>query len=133
MNLGSVFNGAARGFLLTGNPIGAGVGAIAGAIGGASAGGIGGSSPTGDPNSALSGLGNVALSAGQASYLALNEKLQLQQLAFQYAEQQQADSFDNVTSEKSEIMRESNELRNVAMEQRKADNEITKEFIKSIV
>jgi len=30
-------------------------------------------------------------------------------------------------------MRESNELRNVAMEQRKADNEITKEFIKSIV
>lgn len=125
MNLGSVFTGAAKGFLLTGNPIGAGVGAIAGAIGGASA--------PGDPNSALSGLGNVALSAGQASYLALNEKLQLQQLTFQYAEQQQADSFDNVTSEKSEIMRESNELRNVAMEQRKADNEITKEFIKSIV
>jgi hypothetical protein len=109
---------------MTGNPIGAGVGAIAGAIGGSGAGAT---------STALSGLGNSALSAGENAYLAANEQLQLQQLAFQYSEQQQADSFDNVTSEKSEIMRESNELRNVAMEQRKADNEITKEFIKSIV
>ena len=29
-------------------------------------------------------------------------------------------------------MRESNHLRSLAMEQRKADNEVTKEFIKSI-
>jgi hypothetical protein len=125
VNLGSVLTGAVQGFLMTGNPIGAGVGAVAGALGGPNA--------VGGTNSALSGAGNIALSAGQAGYLAANEQLQLQQLAFQYAEQQQADSFDNVTSEKSEIMRESNELRNVAMEQRKADNEITKEFIKSIV
>jgi hypothetical protein len=34
--------------------------------------------------------------------------------------------------EKSEIMRESNTLRDVAMEQRKADLSITKEFIRSI-
>jgi hypothetical protein len=122
MNLGSVIAGAAQGFLMSGNPIGAGVGAVVGAVGG--------SAGTGN---VLSGLGNVALSADQQSFLAANEALQGQQLAFQLSEQQQADSFDNVTSEKSEIMRESNELRNVAMEQRKADNEITKEFIKSIV
>lgn len=124
MNLGSVLAGAAQGFLMSGNPIGAGVGAIAGAVGGGATGGTG---------NALSAAGNSILSSGQSAYLAANEQLQLQQLGFQYAEQQQADSFDNVTSEKSEIMRESNELRNVAMEQRKADNEITKEFIKSIV
>jgi len=108
---------------MTGNPIGAGVGAVAGALGG---------STTGGTSTALSAAGNSALATGENAYLAANEQLQLQQLAFQYSEQQQADSFDNVTSEKSEIMRESNELRNVAMEQRKADNEITKEFIKSI-
>ncbi len=121
MNLGGLVAGAVTGLLTTGNPVGAVVGGIAGAVGG----------PTNTGN-ALSAAGNSALSSGENAYLAANEQLQLQQLAFQYAEQQQADSFDNVTSEKSEIMRESNELRNVAMEQRKADNEITKEFIKSI-
>jgi hypothetical protein len=125
VNFGSVLSGAVSGFLTTGNPIGAGIGAVAGALSS--------SGTTGGTTSALSSLGNSALATGENGYLAANEQLQLQQLAFQYAEQQQADSFDNVTSEKSEIMRESNELRNVAMEQRKADNEITKEFIKSIV
>jgi hypothetical protein len=37
-----------------------------------------------------------------------------------------------MTSERSELLREQNALRDVAMEQRKADNAITKEFIKSI-
>ncbi len=123
MSLGSIFAGAAQGFLASGNPIGAGVGAIAGAFGGSSG---------GSTANTLSAVGNSALTTGQNAYLAANEQLQLQQLAYQYAVQQQSDSFDNVTSEKSEIMRESNELRNVAMEQRKADNAITKEFIKSI-
>jgi hypothetical protein len=124
VNLGGLLAGAATGFLTTGNPIGAALGGVAGAL-----------SPSGSPGtggSALSGAGNSVLQTGENAYLVANEQLQLQQLAFQYAEQQQSDSFDNVTSEKSEIMRESNELRNVAMEQRKADNEITKEFIKSI-
>jgi hypothetical protein len=112
MNIGGLLAGAATGL-------------ISGVVGGLT----GGVSNTGN---ILSGMGNSALSTGENAYLAANEQLQLQQLSFQYAEQQQADSFDNVTSEKSEIMRESNELRNVAMEQRKADNEITKEFIKSI-
>jgi hypothetical protein len=123
VNIGGMIAGAAQGFLMSGNPIGAGVGAVAGLVGGSSA---------GSTSNSLSAAGNSALTAGQQGFLAANEQLQLQQLAFQYSEQQQADSFDNVTSEKSEIMRESNELRNVAMEQRKADNEITKEFIKSI-
>ncbi len=121
MNLGGLLAGAATGFLTTGNPIGAAVGGLTGAISG-----------TSNTSNALSGAGNSLLQTGENAYLLANEQLQLQQLGFQYAEQQQADSFDNVTSEKSEIMRESNELRNVAMEQRKADNEITKEFIKSI-
>jgi gas vesicle protein len=120
MSFGGLLAGAATGFL-TGGPIGAAVGGLSGAIG----------APSGSGN-VLSGAGNSILQTGENAYLAANEQLQLQQLGFQYAEQQQADSFDNVTSEKSEIMRESNELRNVAMEQRKADNEITKEFIKSI-
>ncbi len=127
MSLGSILSGALTGFVTTGTPIGAGIGAISGAFGGSSAGsGLGGAS------NALSAAGNGALSTGQSAYLAANEQLQLQQLAFQYAEQKQSDTFDNVTAEKSEIMRESNELRTMAMEQRKADNEITKEFIKSI-
>ncbi len=123
MSLGSIISGAAQGLLATANPIGAGVGAIVGAFGGSSG---------GSTANTLSSFGNSALTTGQNAYLAANEQLQLQQLAYQYAVQQQSDSFDNVTSEKSEIMRESNELRNVAMEQRKADNAITKEFIKSI-
>jgi hypothetical protein len=119
--IGSMLAGAAKGFIATGNPIGAGIGALAGAVGG-----------SGGAGNALSAVGNGVMSAGQSQYLAETEALQQQQLNFQFAVQAQSDTFDNVTSEKSEIMRESNELRNVAMEQRKADNEITKEFIKSI-
>ncbi len=122
--LGSLVAGAAQGFLM-GGPVGAAVGAAGGAVAGATG-------STGGLGNVLSGAGNSVLQTGENAYLLANEQLQLQQLGFQYSEQQQADSFDNVTSEKSEIMRESNELRNVAMEQRKADNEITKEFIKSI-
>ncbi len=122
----STLAGAATGFL-TGGPIGAAAGAVGGALSGGASGTLGGAA-----GNALSGAGNSLLQNGENAYLLANEQLQLQQLGFQYSEQQQADSFDNVTSEKSEIMRESNELRNVAMEQRKADNEITKEFIKSI-
>lgn len=120
VNLGNIIAGAAQGFLTTGNPIGAGVGAIAGAFGGSST------------SNVLSGAGNSALQSAQDAYLAKTENLQIQNLAFQFAEQQQASRFDNVTSEKAEIMRETNELRNVAMEQKKADDAITKEFIKSI-
>lgn len=122
MNLGSILGGAAQGFLMTGNPIGAAIGAAGGAIGG-------GGTATG----LAGGLSNTAMQTGDAAYLAATTQEQLQQLGFQYQQQVQADQFDNVTSEKSELLRESNELRNVSMEQRKADNEITKEFIKSII
>ncbi len=49
MNLGNVLAGAAQGFLATGSPIGAGVGAVAGAFGGSSA--------TGGASSTLSAVG----------------------------------------------------------------------------
>lgn len=111
--------GAAIGYL-TGGPAGAVAGGAQAAMGGGM-------------TSALGNVGNGALTAGENLYLAATERQQLRQMAFQYALQEQSNAFDNMTSEKSEIMRESNVLRNVAMEQRKADNEITKEFIKSIV
>jgi hypothetical protein len=37
-----------------------------------------------------------------------------------------------MTAEKSELLRQSNVLRDVAMQQRKADDQITKKFIESI-
>ena len=46
--------------------------------------------------------------------------------------QQQSEAFNEMTDEKSEMMREGNVLRDVAMQQRKADNQITKEFIQMI-
>lgn len=125
MNLLSGITGAAQGFFMSGgNPIGA----IAGGVAGLAGGGAGGTITNG-----INGATNTALQTGESAYLAASAQQQLQQLAFQYQQQQQANQFDDATSEKSEIMRESNELRNVSMEQRKADNAITKEFIKSIV
>jgi hypothetical protein len=53
-------------------------------------------------------------------------------MLFQLQVQAQSQQFDEMTSERSELLREQNALRDVAMEQRKADNAITKEFIKSI-
>ena len=51
---------------------------------------------------------------------------------FQLQLQAQSQQFDEMTSERSELLRQQNTLRDVAMQQRKADNEITKEFIRSI-
>jgi hypothetical protein len=65
-------------------------------------------------------------------YLAATEGLEAQQLGFDLQLQAQSQQFDEMTSERSEILRQGNTLRDVAMEQRKADNTITKEFIRSI-
>jgi hypothetical protein len=109
---------------MTGNPIGAAIGGVSGLVsGGTGAGGVA---------NAASGIGNNLMSADQSAYLLGEEQLQAQSMAFQYQVDAQKTSFDNTTAEKSEIMRETNSLRDVSMEQRKADNEITKEFIKSI-
>ena len=53
-------------------------------------------------------------------------------MVFQLQLQAQAQQFDEMTSERSELLRETNTLRDVAMQQRKADNQIVKEFIRSI-
>ncbi len=46
--------------------------------------------------------------------------------------QLQSNAFDELTDERSENMREVNALRDISLQQRKADNEITKKFIATI-
>lgn len=120
--LSNLVGGAAQGFSISGgNPYGAVAGGIIGAITG-----------SGGGSSAVGNASNAALTASENGYLAATAAQQIGQMNFQLQQQQQANSFDDMTAEKSEMLRESNELRDVSMEQRKADTEITKEFIKSI-
>ncbi len=123
-NLGTALGGAIQGFAMTGNP----VGAIAGGAAGGFAGGAGGGLVSG-----LGSFDNGLTSMTAAGFLQGTQALNAQNMMFQLEMQAQSQQFDEMTSEKSELMREQNELRNVAMEQRKADNEITKAFIKTIV
>jgi hypothetical protein len=116
-NLATAIGGALQGFAMTGNPIGAVAGGVTGGITGGGAIGATGAATNG------------TLSLSTSSFLAGTEALNEQNLGFQLQLQAQAQQFDQATSEKSELMREQNELRNVAMEQRKADIEITKEFV----
>jgi hypothetical protein len=120
-NLATALGGALQGFAMTGNPFGALAGGL---TGGATGGGLVGA--TGAATNGMLGLSTSAFLAGTE---ALNE----QNMGFQLQLQAQSQQFDEATSEKSELMREQNELRNVAMEQRKADIAITREFIKTIV
>lgn len=116
MNLMQVLGGAAQGYLLSGgNP----AGAIAGAVG-ASAAGVG---------NTANGAQGIANSGMLAGYTAMG----LQNQAFELSLDEQAQQFNQMTEEKSELMREQNTLREVAMTQRKADDSVTKEFIKMIV
>lgn len=121
MNLLSVLGGAAQGFALSGgNPIGAIAGGVAGAAGvGTGATGIG-------------NLGNGLQGVAGAGMLAGYQALGLQNQAFELSLDSQAQQFNQMTEEKSELMREQNQLRDVAMAQRKADDTVTKEFIKMI-
>ncbi len=123
-NLGSALGGAIQGLALTGNPIGA--------LAGGAAGGFAGSGTGGGLISGLGAADNGLTSMTAAGFLQGTQALNSQNMMFQLAVQAQSQQFDEMTTEKSELMREQNELRNVAMEQRKADNEITKAFIKTI-
>ncbi|MBV8246619.1 MAG: hypothetical protein JOZ38_11900 [Candidatus Eremiobacteraeota bacterium] len=116
-NLGTALGGALTGLFTTGNPIVAGVEGVAGAFGGASGVGTAGNGIVGALNAA-SEADNIALMA--------------ENLRHQSAMEWQATWFDEMMDEKSETMRESNTLRDVDMEERKADNQITKKFIASI-
>jgi len=117
-NILGALGGAAMG-LATGNPVGVGLGAISGGF-------------TGNGATAAGGLSNNYQDLVNGGYLGATEALDAQQMVFQLQLQAQSQQFDEMTSERSELLREQNTLRDVAMQQRKADNEITKEFIRSI-
>jgi hypothetical protein len=112
--------GAAQGFAL-GGPAGA-------VAGGLSGGALGSGSPISSTGNADNGL----LAGWESDVLAQQDGLNRQMAYFQLAVQKQANDFNMMTEEKSELQRESNALREVAMEQRKADITITREFIRSI-
>jgi len=119
-NILGAISGAAQGFALGGPG-----GAVAGALGG----GVLGS---GDPISSTGNIDNGLLSGWESNVLAQQDMLNEQMAYFQLGVQKQANQFDMMTDEKSELQRESNTLREVSMEQRKADIGIMKEFIRSI-
>lgn len=75
---------------------------------------------------------NGAMDAGMQGYMASQTALFDQQLGFQNAMDWRSTMFDQVMDQRSETMREQNTVRNIELEQRKADNQITKKFIASI-
>jgi len=117
----SMVVGAATGFL-TGGPVGAAIGGAAGALGG-----------TNNLTSTVGNLGNTAASGWQSSILAMQNLQNEQNAIYSLQINQQASNFNNMMDEKSEMMRESNALRDVALEQKKADTAVMKKFIESIV
>ena len=119
-NLLGAVAGAAQGAAMGGNPLSIGAGALTGGFAGSSA------------ASTAGGFSNSAQNLINGGYLAATEALNAQQMVFQLQLQGQAQQFDEMTSERSELLRETNTLRDVAMQQRKADNTIVKEFIRSI-
>jgi hypothetical protein len=123
-NIGQALVGGALGFL-TGGPVGAAIGGIAG---GASA-----STPITSGLTTLTGnLSNTAQGGWQSQILSQQDMMNYQNAEYSLAVNQQASQFNNMMDEKSELMRESNTLRDIAMEQKKADTQITKKFIEAI-
>ena len=117
-----VLGGAASGFLLSGgNPLGAVMGGVSAATTG-----------NGSPTTGAGNLGNDAWNTFEDGILGQQELDNMQHAMFQLKLGEQSSAFNNMIDEKSELMREGNVLREVAMEQRKADIAITKEFIRSI-
>src|ERR1700738_381899 len=118
-NLLGAVAGAAQGVAMGGNPLAVGTGAIAGGFGANGA-------------TTVGGLSNGAQNLINGGYLGATEALNAQQMIFQLQLQSQSQQFDEMTSERSELLRETNTLRDVAMQQRKADNQIVREFIRTI-
>src|SRR5579875_2254519 len=108
------------------------LGALAGAAGGALAGVVGGGFTGGNPIGSTGSIDNGLLSGWESNVLAQQDLMNEQMAYFQLGVQKQANQFNMMTDEKSELQREQNALREVAMEQRKADISITREFIRSI-
>ena len=125
-NILNALVGGATGFL-TGGPVGAAIGGIAAG----SAGSAG--SATSGLTSLTGTIGNTAASGWQSQILAQQDYQNYQNAEYSLALNQQASQFNNMMDEKSEMMRESNALRDVALEQKKADTAVMKKFIESIV
>ena len=122
-SIGRALEGAGMGFL-AGGPIGAVIGGVAG--------GVGAGTGTNNATSVVGNLGNTATSGWESGVLAMQDMQNEQNAMYSLALNAQASQFNNMMDEKSELMRESNTLRDVAMEQKKADTEITKKFISAI-
>jgi hypothetical protein len=113
---------AGEGLLMSGgNPIAAAAMGIMGAEGGGATGG-----------NLTGAAGNAALGALDAQDEAFQVGMYGEQIRHDEQMQLQSQAFDEMIDEKSEQMREVNTLRDVQMQQRKADNDITKKFIQSI-
>ena len=122
------------GFNIISGLIGAGEGWLEGGPAGAAAMGLGGALAGGGTTAGnLTGdIGNGAMGALNAQDEAFQISMYAQQLQHSEQMQVQSEAFDRMMDEKSEQMREVNTLREVNMQQRKADNQITKKFIESI-
>ena len=120
-NIVSAIAGGLQG-LAMGGPLGAAAGTVSGGLTG-----------SGNPVTGIGNLGNTAQGGWQGLILGQQDLDNFKNAAFNLQLQEQSAAFDNMMNEKSELMHESNTLRDVAMVQRKADNEITKKFIESIV
>lgn len=121
-NIGGALLGGITGLFETGNPIGAAAMGIAGGLsrGGNTAGNLAGN------------IGNGALGALDAQDEAFQVSMYAEQMRHQEQVQAQSQAFDEMMDERSEQMREVNTLRDVQMQQRKADDQITKKFIQTI-
>ena len=87
---------------------------------------------SGNANSAAGNLTNGAEAALNASSEVDNLNLMAENMRHQSAMQWQSTWFNEMMDEKSEKMREMNSLRDLDMEQRKADDQSTKKFISSV-
>jgi hypothetical protein len=81
-------------------------------------------------------VGNAADNTAMSALNQEDEQFQMgmyaQQMQHQEQMQVQSTMFDEAQDERSENMREINTLRDIGMQSRKADNDITKKFIQSI-
>jgi hypothetical protein len=117
--------GAATGFL-AGGPAGAVAGGVQGALTS--------SSPSGGNN--LSPNNPAGLLAGQqgadASYEQISYGMTLESMRHNLQMQAQSQQYNELTDEQSEQLREVNQMREVAMKQREADNKVVKDFVGQI-
>ena len=81
---------------------------------------------------AILGGSNGVLSGALGANNAFNTGLQIQTMVAQDQLDLQSTVFDEAMNQQAENMREINTLNDVAMQQRKADDGITKKFIESI-